>query len=376
MQNHSACVKESGNLKAAREQLQNMLFGKETQAGRCVYLDYLRLIATVFVICVHTISLAASMVPYKSSCFYVLEILDYTFLSCNLLFIMISGALLLPIRGEGIKTFFVKRFSKVALPLVVYYVLYVCAKEGMYWLTPAQWPEMLRRILIGAPEEAPHFWLIYVILGLYLLTPFLRLIMANIPDSVFAGVMAVIFVVNGLDTYAPLFGVELHFGLVVDSFAGVFLFGYFLAKKHSLRTEVLLITGGMLSFLLSCFWILKVGAYEDYIYQNAPTMMLFSAAVFLSVKRICIGTCREGRFLRLVGKYSFSILLIHWGVLHFLVKQVLKVNVLSGGIVGGCLLMIVLTLFFSIVGAVLIDNTLILLIRVMFRKIAEFFRIF
>ena len=33
---------------------------------------------------------------------------------------------------------------------------------------------MLKRILLGAPEEAPHFWLIYVIIWLYVLTPFFR----------------------------------------------------------------------------------------------------------------------------------------------------------------------------------------------------------
>lgn len=331
--------------------------------GRKIYMDYLRVIATVFVIGVHTVSLAASMVPPGTTAFYVLEMFDFTFLSCNLLFVMISGGLLLPVRGEAAGHFYLRRFSRVAVPLVVYYILYVCAKEGLVWLRPDHWLSMIQRILTGPPVEAPHFWLVYVILWLYVLTPFLRWIVQHIPDRVFAGVIVVIFAVNALDTYLPAFGADAHLAPIVDSFAGVFLFGYFLAEKCSRREENLFIAGGVLSGIVSCALILYTGTYENYIYQNAPTMMLFSAAVFLSVKRITAGKQRTQAFLRLVGKYSYSILLIHWGVLHFVVKQILGVNVLAGGIVGGCVLMMTLTFLLSLAGAWVIDNTLLRLIH-------------
>lgn len=37
--------------------------------------------------------------------------------------------------------------------------------------------------------EAPHFWLVYVIIWLYVLTPFMRYIVHNIPDTVLSGVI-------------------------------------------------------------------------------------------------------------------------------------------------------------------------------------------
>lgn len=43
---------------AHSSKLSYLLFGKEPGAGRKIYIDYLRLLATVFVICVHTFSLA------------------------------------------------------------------------------------------------------------------------------------------------------------------------------------------------------------------------------------------------------------------------------------------------------------------------------
>ena len=325
---------------------------------RLIYLDILRVLATVFVIGVHTVSLAITMVEYGGTAYYVLEIFNFIFLSCNLLFVMISGALLLPVRNERTGDFFRKRFTKVVIPMVVYYILYVCAKEGIEWIYPDHWLPMLRRILTGAPVEAPHFWLVYVIIWLYVLTPLLRFIMANIPDSVLSGLMAVIFLVCALDTYLPAFGVASPLGIVVDSFAGAFLLGYFVNGKCTKRQENFFLAAGVISFSVSCVLIFRTADFANYIYQNAPTMLFFSSAIFIAVKRLFAGKRSAGHFVRLISRYSYSILLIHWGVLHFVVKQVLGVNVLSGGIWGGCILMMALTLVISAAGAALLDNTL------------------
>ena len=335
------------------------LFGHTPGPGRQIYLDILRVLATIFVIAVHTVSLASSMVSPEQNSYFVLEIFYYIFISCNLLFIMISGALLLPVKKERCGTFFAKRFSRVAVPLVVYYIFYVAAKEGTMWLRPAYWKVLFLRMLIGPPEAAPHFWLIYTLLGLYLITPLLRWLLQHIPDEVLTGLILVIFLVNGLDSYGPIWGIDAHLGVIVDSYAGVFLLGYFLATKCSRRAEDIFIAGGIISFVISCFMILNAADYQNYIYQNAPTMMLFAAAIFLLVKRKTLLQEKEKLLTRLICRYSFSILLIHWGILHFVVKQVLQVDVLSGGIWGGCLLMMVLTLVLSIVGAVVVDHTLI-----------------
>lgn len=338
---------------------------------RKFYMDYLRVIATVFVIGVHTVSLASSMSERGSMTFKVLECFDFFFLSCNLLFIMISGALLLPVQGESIGTFFKKRFTKVAIPLVVYYILYVCAKEGIEWIYPNHWFAMLQRIFTGAPNEAPHFWLVYVILWLYVLTPFLRWLLKNIPDGVFCGVMAVIFVVCALDTYLPLMGITSHLGWFTDSFVGAFLLGYLLDGKCSRKAEHLFLAGGAVSLVCSCYWIVGIGEnYEDYLYNNSPAMILLSAAIFLTVKRLA-KEWRTPAVITFLGKYSYSILLIHWGVLHFAVKQLLSVDVLSGGIWGGCLLMMGLTLALSAAGAFVLEQILLRWLELPFRKSRE-----
>ena len=343
---------------------------------RKVYIDYLRFIATLFVICGHTVSLAESFVEQGSVAYRVLELVFFLFPSCNLLFVMISGALLLPVQNERVGSFFGRRFVKVLIPMLVYYFLYACAKYGLACLLPKNLPFMFQRLLVGAADEVPHFWLVYVILGLYVLTPFLRWIVAHIPDSVLFGVILLVFFVHALDTYLPLVGMESHLSVIVDSFAGVFLLGYFLSAPHaeyakSRRTENVFMACGAVSWVISCLIILTRDDYGAYVYYNAPTMLFIASALFLGTKRIT-GSCTKTPYaIHLVGKYSYSILLIHWGVLHYVVKQQLGIDVLGGGIVGGCLLTIALTLVLSLAGAIVIDNTLIRMIRKLLDWIGE-----
>lgn len=326
---------------------------------RKVYLDYARFLATIFVICGHVIGLANANLCPGTFEFQLTEIIFFICSSCNQLFIMISGALLLPVKGERIRDFYVKRFSKVAIPFVVYYVIYVCAKEGIQCLFPSYWLTFLQRILTGAPVEAPHFWLIYVILFLYILTPFLRYLVQNIPDEILGGVLAVLFFISALTTYLPLFGLKAPLSYITDSYICTFLLGYYLSGRAGKRIEQLLLGGGVFSFLLTCYIIFFHGWYEDYIYNNAPTMLLFGAALYLGTKRLAEHWVTKNRMLDLISRYSFSILLVHWAVLHVAVKDILHINVMSGGIVGGCLLASTVTLFLSLAGGCFLDFVLI-----------------
>ena len=115
------------------EKIKQLMTGNLSKGGRQVYIDDLRVIATVFVIGVHTVSQAATMTEYGSIPFRVLTIFNFIFLSCNLLFVMLSGALLLPVKNESIGSFFRKRCTKVAIPLVVYYILYRIRYRTIYY---------------------------------------------------------------------------------------------------------------------------------------------------------------------------------------------------------------------------------------------------
>ena len=242
--------------------------------------------------------------------------------------------------------------------MVIYYILYVCAKEGFVWLLPDHWGAMLKRILLGAPEEAPHFWLIYVIIWLYVLTPFFRYVVQHIPDSVLSGLVAVILIFQILGTYWDTLYYNSIASGILGSFAGVFILGYYLTREQG-RRKYFIYGAGILSVCLAVRHIFSGAQYHRYLFNNAPLMVFYTMAVFLFVRQIYVKAETEHFFTKLISRYSFGILLIHWGVLHYLVKQIFHVSPTDFGVIGGSLLMIVLTLFFSLIGAMVLDRTLI-----------------
>lgn len=264
---------------------------------RQVYLDKLRVLATVLVIAVHTVSLGSTLVPERSAVWYGFEISNYLFLCCNLLFIMISGALLLPVKGESAGQFYRKRFLKVLVPMVIYYILYVCAKEGFVWLRPDYWGVMLKRILLGAPEEAPHFWLIYVIIWLYVLTPFFRYVVQHIPDSVLSGLVVVILIFQILGTYWDTLYYNSIASGILGSFAGVFILGYYLTREQW-RRKYFIYGAGILSVCLAVRHIFSGAQYHRYLFNNAPLMVFYTMAVFLFVRQIYVKAETEHFFYK------------------------------------------------------------------------------
>lgn len=78
------------------EKIKQLMTGNLSKGGRQVYIDDLRVIATVFVIGVHTVSLAATMTEYGSIPFRVLTIFNFIFLSCNPAFCHVKRSIIAP----------------------------------------------------------------------------------------------------------------------------------------------------------------------------------------------------------------------------------------------------------------------------------------
>lgn len=94
----------------------------------------------------------------------------------SILFFMISGALVLYKRQEFL-TFIKKRISRIVLPMVIWTIisLIVACLEGKM-----EWDELLEKIwMIPFAPQVSTYWFIYVIFGIYLLTPIISTWLAN-----------------------------------------------------------------------------------------------------------------------------------------------------------------------------------------------------
>lgn len=346
---------------------------QEEKPGRKRYMDALRFLAVVLVIVNHSVGPVGA--AFSSLLGNFAKGISADALVCNLLFVMISGALLLPYRDEKTGEFYVKRLSRVAIPLVAYYLCYLLFSRKIYVSTVFIWPA-LKTILTGPNDAVPHFWMAYLLLGLYIAVPYQRWMLKDLPDKILEGMAAVVFLGSVFRVVLYFIDCTLPFSSILFSWEGIFFLGYYLTQPCSKKYDRILLIGGAVSAVvigyLSC-------VREDvfaFAVNYSPVMILFASAVFVwfrnreeTGRRI---TSRGISVIVQVGnKYSFSILLIHWLILFIVLEHKLKISMMMFGTYGvffAVLLQIVATIFVSFVFAFFFDQTVVFVMQQIWDK--------
>lgn len=360
----------------AKGYIKNVFLGAEPSQDREVYLDYLRVLAAVLVILAHTCS---PMVDLADAGWKRLVLVCGLSLGlcCNLLYVMLSGALLLNTKGrqeERILTFYIRRASKVVIPLIAYYLLLLYLNNEVHFLPPANLRTALKRIVTGAPDVGPHLWLIYTIVALYLVTPFFRVMMQHMSDRLLFSLAAVILVLNMLTTYLPLFGMAFGASTFLAGWEGIFLLGCILTRQNALagasgRNRGMM-AAAVLSYAIMVTVVYKDSAWMNYVYSGTPTMVAASCGIF------CLFLENKDKFkgklnpmVRLCAKYSYSIILIHWYALFVVVQGRMHITALRFGCLGGIAASVAATFVVCAVMAIIYDNTVVIVCSVIFDKV-------
>jgi surface polysaccharide O-acyltransferase-like enzyme len=92
------------------------------------------------------------------------------------LFVMVSGAMLLPVRSDSLRTFYGRRATRIAVPLVVWTFFYLWFDAWTVGREVTAYT-FVQGFLWGRPYY--HLYFLYVVAGLYLVTPFLRVFVAG-----------------------------------------------------------------------------------------------------------------------------------------------------------------------------------------------------
>ena len=117
-------------------------------------MDYLRVRASFLVILVHVLEPAYALLPPHTFSRNVMAAAAGLGLSCNLLFMMLSGALLLGGREESVLQFYSRRFVRVLIPCFAYYLLYFFYVEGIFALSPGNWGSLIQSFLSNDSGQA------------------------------------------------------------------------------------------------------------------------------------------------------------------------------------------------------------------------------
>jgi surface polysaccharide O-acyltransferase-like enzyme len=207
------------------------------------------------------------------------------------LFVMLSGSLLLrpEKKHESIRVFLKKRLSRIAVAFVFWSVIYFAWNVYINHvaLTPYS---ILEELLNGGAYK--QFWFIYLIMGLYLITPILRVLVAHADRRIlrymavlwFVGVALVplLHLITGLQMDVDLF--------VFGGFLGYFILGnYFMGTRISTKTAKIALAAGFLTtlagFYIMCFVFNGLSEYYFFTVYTAVGVVFSSAGLYLYLSR-------------------------------------------------------------------------------------------
>ncbi len=287
--------------------------------------DLIRTLAIFLVILLHASNEALQATSVPVAYWWTAAVYKSLSLSCVALFVMLSGAFLLqPAKlNEPIRVFLKKRLSRLGLAFVFWSMVYLA--WGFYIshfpITLSNIGQgILRDLFTGADYQ---FWFIYLIVGLYLITPILRVVIASGNERVVRYLIALWFAGVAI---VPL--VQLPLGYALDprvfllvGFIGFFVLGTYL-QKIKLRSTILY---GLLiaSFVATIFglWLLNyplsdLGQGQFFFNYLALPAIVGSAALFLILLKFrpdWPGTNHKvsRKFVQAISKNTLPIFLFH-----------------------------------------------------------------
>lgn len=293
------------------------------------YIDRLRVVASLAVVLIHvTLGSLETVAPF-SIVWWTGHWICLTSQWAVPVFVMISGALLLnPDHGTADRpsVFYRKRLRRIGWPLLFWTAVYFVIR-GVFDHEPVTGSYILNHLIQADPPY--HTYFLFLIAGLYLVTPALRMLVQAMPASRRQGLILVIFGLSTCYTLANawFWGNQRFLFSFFVPYLGYYLCGYELTqlpKDAFTRRHVIWAVG------LSVLYILLIApVYGDTLgrqngrfvlgYFSIPVIVM-SVAIFRAAwrtNRVTVRQCDSMtvRLLRRIAPATFGIYLIHLAVL-------------------------------------------------------------
>ncbi|WP_338449791.1 acyltransferase family protein [Niallia oryzisoli] len=300
---------------------------------RLVYLDWLRVIAITMVVTIH-ISGGVVQTNYYDGPTNWLAANFYESISRSAvsLFVMISGAVLLgDHREHQYKPFFLKRISKLLIPLIGWSVIYYSYQVFADWYPFFSLKQFI--ILFLTNGVSGHFWFMYMIIGIYLTVPIINIFIrhANRRDIEYFLILwiyASVLVKWMKFAFGYSFSIELY---MVTNYIGYFVLGYYLhhfpLKRIWEKAAIALGGIGIIATFVLTYYDTKAagGTLQEFWYENhAPNVFFSTVGIFLLCK-IVFAQQKLGFVFNQISRLSYGIYLVHILIMTILSNQIIIV---------------------------------------------------
>ena len=303
---------------------------KNSLQTRTHYFDYLRLSAMFAVMVLHVAAQNWYHTPVDTFEWQTFNVFDSLMRWGVPVFVMISGALFLG-KEHSIKKIYKKNILRLVVALFFWSIIY------------ALWQRFVTNeitsstdFLIAVVNGHAHLWFIYMIIGLYMISPLLRKIVEDRKLAWYFAILSIVFsclipeLINIINLKAELpasllesVSVALKINFVIG-FSGYFVLGHLLSTaKIQKKNERWIYILGLVSLLFTIFFTLFVSLRggkptADYYSNMTVNVMLMSVAVFTFFKQHLNKPMKRQAHVVFLSKCSFGAYLIHLLILYML----------------------------------------------------------
>ena len=330
------------------------------------YLDYLRVFAALAVIIIHVSSQNLHLTEVGSTNWCIFKAYLMASNWAVPVFCMISGSLFLS-RDIDLRTIVTKYIFRIAIAFVgwsLFYALVFESKNG--WGT----------IAASFVRGYSHLWFLYMIAGLYLVTPILRHIAKDerllryflilgfitfilIPEIL--GLIGVISSKSGGYLSGAYYNIDTR---VVSGYAIYYMLGYYLDSIELSKKQIvkMMIVGIAFYIVPVAILILSVSQCEielSFLTVNfAVGDFIRSTTIFMFAKYLVAEKKKETkdvRILQFIGRHTFTLYLVHQFVITML-NRLFGLNTLSFSALLSVPAIGMMSFFISIVIALVLDS--------------------
>ncbi|MCR4688151.1 MAG: acyltransferase family protein [Saccharofermentans sp.] len=291
-------------------------------------LSLIRIIACMAVVLLHTANLAMAVFAPEGDMRIATASMRNLMLWSVPCFVMVTGVLLLdPAKEITYKKLFGKYIKRILITLVVFTLIYkitdILIDKTPF--TPALITEYLASLVFGTSWS--HVWYLYLILAVYLLLPFYRMVASKAEAKdmryllivliVFQSLLAIVTDMTGktpafyilVSTIFPLF---LYAGYAIDK-------GYVKLNKIVSAALILLCIAGMITFsiLATKLQSPEIGAMVTS-YHFIFTVLL-AICVFALMNKLNV---KGGKIFASLDGSTFGIYLVHMVILNVLYRAI------------------------------------------------------
>ncbi|UUE11878.1 acyltransferase family protein [Dickeya zeae] len=276
-----------------------------------------RIVSTFAVIVLHISAYTVSLAELGSLSWWAGNIYDSLTRWCVPVFVMISGALLLsPEKNETLSFFYKKRMSRIFYPLVFWSVFFILWGIIKARVSGSGDIGVLRNIVNGRPYY--HLWFLYMIMGLYIFTPLIRVVVINTERKILLFFVFIMFAFCSLiDMYN--FSIKSNDFLFFSEFLyylPYYICGHLIVRSNSSRSlphyMVIFFTSFVFTCLLCYLLSFLLGKESGlYFYNYLSINVIIMSISFMWILKGCNTSAINPGKLRFLSEISLGIYLIH-----------------------------------------------------------------